>query len=289
MNGWLFINKEIGITSFILIKILQTIIKVHIGYLGTLDPFASGFILIGMGIATKFLKNFQPSNKNYTFTIFWGISTNTGDNTGFFLNFSNIFPTKSQILIKINSILGNLNQIPHIYSSKKIFGINSYVYARSNSVIFLNTNNVFLYSFKLSFHSKNITKINIISSIGFYVRSFVIYISMLLNSYAHILNLNRNLFQYGNIVIYSTKISSFFNKNYVYSYIRSIILPLHFFIGNLKIYYIKKKEMINIKQNKTLYCYNFYNNAEKVLVIFKSRLTAFCYYYNFYLKPFKYF
>ena len=82
MNGWIFIDKPKGITSFKVIQRLRKILKIKkIGHSGTLDPFATGILAVAVGEATKSI-NYFNQNKVYTFNIVFGESKDTDDITG---------------------------------------------------------------------------------------------------------------------------------------------------------------------------------------------------------------
>ena len=82
-NGWIFIDKPIGLTSNALLQQVKLNAgKVKAGFVGTLDPLASGFLPIAIGRATKVINLIENFGKKYVFTILWGTKTNTGDLEG---------------------------------------------------------------------------------------------------------------------------------------------------------------------------------------------------------------
>ena len=82
-NGWLFVDKPIGLSSNkVLQKIKRLFLNVKVGYVGTLDPMATGFLPIAVGKATKTIKYIEKFNKEYIFTLEWGVQTETGDTEG---------------------------------------------------------------------------------------------------------------------------------------------------------------------------------------------------------------
>ena len=83
ISGWFFLDKPIGITSnSVLQKIRKVFNKSKAGFVGTLDPLASGFLPIALGPATKIIPYIENNNKKYSFTIKWGTKTETGDSEG---------------------------------------------------------------------------------------------------------------------------------------------------------------------------------------------------------------
>ena len=116
-NGWLFLDKPLGISSN---KILQCVRKIFknqkAGYVGTLDPFATGVLPIAIGNATKTISLVNACTKGYIFSILWGQKTTTGDLEGEVVKSCSIFPQKRVIESKLEFFKGEILQTPHRYS-----------------------------------------------------------------------------------------------------------------------------------------------------------------------------
>ena len=83
VNGWVFLDKPSGKSSnYVLQKIKKQFNINKLGFVGTLDPLASGFLPIAFGKATKTIRYIEKSYKEYLFSINWGIKTSTGDYEG---------------------------------------------------------------------------------------------------------------------------------------------------------------------------------------------------------------
>ena len=124
--------KPPGWTSFDVVKKIRGIIREKkVGHAGTLDPFAEGVLLIGTGKDTKVLSEKSNQSKSYRATLTLGISTNTMDLTGIEEK-SLPIPELStnKILATLNSFLGEQNQVPPMYSAKKVNGERLYKLAR---------------------------------------------------------------------------------------------------------------------------------------------------------------
>ena len=124
--------KPPGWTSFDVVKKIRGIIREKkVGHAGTLDPFAEGVLLIGTGKDTKVLSEISNQSKSYRATLTLGISTNTMDLTGIEEK-SLPIPELStnKILATLNSFLGEQNQVPPMYSAKKVNGERLYKLAR---------------------------------------------------------------------------------------------------------------------------------------------------------------
>ena len=81
--GWIFLDKPIGVSSnYVLQKVRKIFKKCKAGYVGTLDPLASGFLPVALGRATKTIKYLEDCHKGYIFEVLWGVKTSTGDLEG---------------------------------------------------------------------------------------------------------------------------------------------------------------------------------------------------------------
>lgn len=145
MTGFLLIDKPADWTSHDAVAYLRRTIrqalgikKIKIGHAGTLDPFATGLLIIGVGKeATKQLSHYQRLPKVYEATITLGATSDTQDGTGII---SETVPqpsaaTKEQIEQTLLSFLGKQEQLPPMYSAKKIQGKKLYQLARSGQEI----------------------------------------------------------------------------------------------------------------------------------------------------------
>jgi tRNA pseudouridine55 synthase len=131
-SGWIFIDKPIGLTSNSLLqKVRLNLDKVKAGFVGTLDPLASGCLPIAIGHATKVINLAEKVNKEYIFTILWGKQTDTGDLEGRIINEKKTFPSNKNIQSILSNFIGNIKQTPPKYSSIKINGSRAYLLARN--------------------------------------------------------------------------------------------------------------------------------------------------------------
>ena len=98
LDGWLVINKDLGMTSRQVVNIIKKTLNVKkIGHAGTLDPLATGVLALAIGKATKTVKYIMNGMKKYNFTIKWGISTDTEDAEGKIISKSNKRPNKDKL------------------------------------------------------------------------------------------------------------------------------------------------------------------------------------------------
>ena len=173
INGWIFLDKPIGISSN---SVLQKVRKIFnyckAGYVGTLDPLASGFLPIALGDATKTISYLENKNKEYVFEVEWGIKTNTGDMEGRIEKISKTYPSEEIIKKTILGFKGDYFQEPQKFSSKKINGVRAYKLARNNTNFKLKKKKVTIFDLNLiSSLSKQRSSFYVKCSSGTYVRS----------------------------------------------------------------------------------------------------------------------
>ena len=132
------------------------------GYVGTLDPLASGFLPIALGDATKTISYLENKNKEYVFEVEWGIKTNTGNMEGRIEKISKTYPSEEIIKKTILGFKGDYFQEPQKCSSKKINGVRAYKLARKNT------------NFKLKKKKVTIFDLNLISSLSKQRSSFYV-------------------------------------------------------------------------------------------------------------------
>lgn len=195
MKGFLIVNKPKGITSFDVIRKLKPILKEkRIGHVGTLDPFASGVLIIALGRYTKLFFLFDDLYKEYIAEGVFGESRDTDDVEGKVLEKSknkNILSfNEFETLIK-NNFLGNILQKPPMYSAKKIDGKRAYDLARENKEFQLKSVNVFINKIELLEYNYPYFKIKTSVSKGTYIRAIVRDIGEITNNLAYTKDLIR--------------------------------------------------------------------------------------------------
>ena len=136
MNGFLLINKPSGLSSNQAVQKIKKIFKVaKVGHLGTLDPLASGLLVLALNRATKFSNYFLESDKHYEVEIELGRSTDTDDSEGNVIFESTLYPKKGEIMSELLSFQGNSMQVPPFFSALKHKGTPLYKYARRGEYI----------------------------------------------------------------------------------------------------------------------------------------------------------
>ena len=193
VNGWIFLDKPIGMSSnFALQKIRNIFNFCKAGYLGTLDPLASGFLPIALGSATKTIRFLERKKKEYIFTIQWGMKTTTGDCEGFIEKKNNKMPNSNDIKKKLHNFIGEVNQIPPNFSSIKVNGVRAYQLARKKNNFKLKPRSVNIMQFRLKkMISNDKTLFYVECGSGTYVRSLAESLAESLGTFGTILSLRR--------------------------------------------------------------------------------------------------
>lgn len=195
MKGFLIVNKPKGITSFDVIRKLKPILKEkRIGHVGTLDPFASGVLIIALGRYTKLFFLFDDLYKEYIAEGVFEESRDTDDVEGKVLE-----KTKNQNILSFNELealiknnfLGSILQKPPIYSAKKIDGKRAYDLARENKEFQLKSVNVFINNIELLEYNYPYFRIKTSVSKGTYIRAIVRDIGEITNNLAYTKDLIR--------------------------------------------------------------------------------------------------
>lgn len=192
MDGILIINKPFGPTSHDIVDIVRKIIGVRkVGHAGTLDPFASGLLIILIGKATKLSEEFLRKDKTYLATIILGKESDTYDRTGKIKFVNNKKPTLLEIKKILKQFIGETNQIPPIYSAIKIKGKKLYEFARKGEKIKIPARKVIIYSIKLLKYKYPELEIEVKCGSGTYIRSLAADIGKKLKTGAFLKELER--------------------------------------------------------------------------------------------------
>ena len=150
MDGILLVNKSSSYTSRDIVNIVSKKLKTKkVGHTGTLDPLASGVLVICIGKATKLVKLLSCDTKEYIAGITLGILTDTLDIEGNILKEENINISKNDILNALNKLKGKYIQEVPIYSAVKVNGKKLYEYARNNIEVELPKREVEIFNIEL--------------------------------------------------------------------------------------------------------------------------------------------
>lgn len=183
MDGIILINKEKGLTSRDVVnQISKKLQTKKVGHAGTLDPIATGLLVIGVGNGTKILDLLTLDQKEYIATVSIGIQTDTYDITGNILKKQENYQLDKKKLENIlNSFLGSYEQEVPKYSAVKINGKKLYEYARKQEEIELPKRLVTIYQIELLNYNDSEFTFKTLVSKGTYIRSLINDIGLKLN------------------------------------------------------------------------------------------------------------
>jgi len=189
----LVIDKEPGPTSFGVVKEVKRSLRgAKVGHTGSLDPFASGVLLLLVGRATKLSQGLINADKKYRATVKLGEATDTLDRTGSITSSGDLpLLTQEKVEEVLRTFLGEWYQVPPAYSAKKIRGVRMYDLARQNICVRRTPIPVQIYSVKLIDYSSPFIEFEVHCSKGTYVRSFADELGVRLGTFAHLFELKR--------------------------------------------------------------------------------------------------
>lgn len=189
------INKPQDWTSFDVVNKLRRFLKVRkAGHGGTLDPFATGLMLIGVGKGTKALTQMSGLDKSYKAQIRFGVATNTFDRTGTVTEESDAAGLQlSQIKKAIEQLSGEILQVPPMFSAKKVGGVRLYKLARKDKEVARKSHKVTIYSTEISEWCNPDLNMDLTVSKGTYIRSFAYDLGKLVGIPAHLAELERTV------------------------------------------------------------------------------------------------
>lgn len=174
MDGILLINKGKDVTSRDVVNDICHIFNTKkVGHTGTLDPLATGVLVVTLGKYTKLNDVLTSTYKEYIATMKLGILTDTLDITGKVLKESEVLNSEEEIVNTINSYQKVYNQEVPIYSSVKVNGKKLYEYARNNIEVELPSKEVDIKSIEILSIEDNIIKFKCLVSKGTYIRSLI--------------------------------------------------------------------------------------------------------------------
>lgn len=270
MDGILLIDKGKGVTSRDVVNDISHIFNTKkVGHTGTLDPIATGVLVVPVGNCTKLVEILSSDDKEYIATIELGIKTDTGDITGNIIERKDYNFTTENLEKVLKSFIGEITQTVPIYSAVKVRGKKLYQYARNNEEVELPKRKVLIKSIEFLDFNKNEITFKTIVSKGTYIRSLIEDICAKLNTVGTMKNLRRTRQGMFNIDECST-IEELKKNNY------KIILKEEV-LKDFETYILGDEEFVKVK-NGALMPKNFKNNYcvfkynDKVIAIYMTYL-----------------
>ena len=191
------VDKPAGITSFGVVARVRRRLseklgkKAKVGHTGTLDPFATGLMIIVTGKECRNAMNYSKLDKEYEATFRLGQTSSTGDPEGELTDVSTTQPSKEAIEAALEQFRGEITQRPPIFSAIKINGRRAYDLARKGEVIEMPERQVTIYSLELLDYTYPEVKIRVHVSSGTYIRTLAEDIGKVLATGAYCSELRR--------------------------------------------------------------------------------------------------
>lgn len=193
-GGILLIDKPLHWTSFDVVKKTRNLLRTHfqvkkikVGHAGTLDPLASGLLVVCTGKFTKRINEFQAQEKEYTGTFTLGSTTPSYDlETEIDQTFSTAHITDEMIVEASQQFVGNIAQLPPVYSALKKAGERLYEKARRGEQVKVDARQVNISCFEITRIALPEIDFRVVCSKGTYIRSLANDFGKALNSGAHL-------------------------------------------------------------------------------------------------------
>ncbi|HMA48974.1 MAG TPA: tRNA pseudouridine(55) synthase TruB [Magnetospirillaceae bacterium] len=192
INGWLAIDKPLNVTSTAVVAMVRRFTgAAKVGHGGTLDPLASGVLPIALGEATKTVAYAMDGKKTYRWTVSWGEERSTDDGEGEVTSTSPVRPTREAILAAIPQFLGDIEQVPPIYSAVKVAGKRAYDLARADQEVTLKARVVRIDRYELLACDEQSASFEVATGKGAYIRSLARDIARALGTVGYVSALRR--------------------------------------------------------------------------------------------------
>src|SRR5215203_2955144 len=190
-DGLLLVDKAIGMTSHDAVALARRALGTRrIGHAGTLDPFASGLLVMLVGRATRLLPYLDGEPKVYEATIRFGAETDTADHTGAVVREAPL-PDAAAVDRAIERLTGEIDQVPPVFSAKKVGGVRAYAAARRGDAMELAAVKIMVHRWTVRARRAEELDVEIVCGGGTYVRALARDLGMLAGSAAHLVRLRR--------------------------------------------------------------------------------------------------
>jgi tRNA pseudouridine55 synthase len=191
VSGLLLVDKPAGITSHDVVAIVRRVVgSQRVGHTGTLDPFATGLLVVLVGRGTRLIPYIDGEPKVYDATIRFGSETDTDDATGQTTRESDV-PEDAAIEVAIAKLTGAIDQVPPSYSAKKVAGTRAYAAARRGIALDLEPSRIIVHRWELGSRAGADIAARVTCSGGTYIRALARDLGRLTNSAAHLAALRR--------------------------------------------------------------------------------------------------
>lgn len=173
MNGFLLVDKPSGLTSFDVVSRIRKLLRVkRAGHCGTLDPLATGLLIVCLERATKLAPYVMNQEKRYVADITFGAVSTTYDAEGELSRVeTDSVPSREQLFEELSRFIGEIEQMPPLYSAIKFRGKPLYKYARANQDVEPQRRRVIIHDIRLEKYDYPEARLAVTCSAGTYIRS----------------------------------------------------------------------------------------------------------------------
>ena len=192
VSGWLVVDKPAGMGSTDVVnKVRWAFEAKKAGHAGTLDPDATGVLVIALGEATKIVSSITDALKAYDFTVNWGAQTATDDASGEVIETSEARPSREAIEAALPGYVGDVMQTPPAFSAVKVDGRRAYDMAREGETPELQARALYVDELTLEEVREDAAELHLVCGKGGYVRSIARDLGQELGCLGHVATLRR--------------------------------------------------------------------------------------------------
>ncbi len=268
MNGFFLIDKGSGVGSFSVISAVRRLTRVKkVGHAGTLDPLATGLLLVAVGDGTKLLEYFIGSDKEYEVLAKFGAVSDSYDADGEIeeTGFSGVLSDK-EVQDTINSLfLGEIDQMPPKYSALKVKGKRACDIVRAGGDVELKSRKVQIDGFEMIGGEWPELKFRVNCGSGTYIRSLVHDLGQELGSGAYVLELNRT--KIGDFLLENAKKLDEIDK------IEDVLIPFEDVLSGFEVLALSDEEFEGLSDGRVLLSKKFDHDVV-VMALYRDKLVG---------------
>lgn len=265
MNGLILVNKPQRLTSHDVVQQVRRLLHIQrVGHFGTLDPLATGLMIIALGRATRFFSFYAKLDKEYHGQITLGFSTNTYDADGTPSSVKTKgYPSEGSLLEAMEKLTGVIEQTPPLFSAKKFKGTPLYVFARKNKDIKLNPVQIHIHYFRLIAYHPPFVEFDIACSSGTYIRSLAHDLGQFLKCGAHLSQLERTAI--GHFFIQSSYTLDTLEKLAQEDKIQEVLIPLESLLPEFPIIVLTDEGVTQAKNGNCVFSEHIHSFSQRNL------------------------